>query len=455
MNLGVNGMRVLKSYSSTLLGIGSFAINLVPFLLFVFLVSRNGDVITEVLPFGLFYAFRRTSLYLFRGANIQLEFFGWLGLIVAIIGYFLGMFSGFSPILFDVSAIGAGIGAALFPSVQKTFSLHDDKNSPHKVISLLVWIVAVSFLIYVVVAFTKKIPAISFLMMLIYSFIGLLGFYWDPDRKPISKDYSWPTLSFPNVLLSLALFLAVLLVRIGRSLGAGQPTYWGIFILGGALLVILLDLIFNRTMHSKMDNPMRFRMMVFGTCADFCSIFSAIYVGVSFGMPAYTWIIVSYAAGILLGSPLLKLVQKILPKVDPLTIELVAIVIGLLLTFSIYTYFIGIFLIRAFAAKQNQAAIEEYDQSPLSKTENSYIVSYRLMSIAGLTTQFILWISLIILTKTTKTDLTQILLDFTYHHTSNAFVLPVLITQIILVVCMSAFIIITGYLNRPKKQKWN
>jgi hypothetical protein len=78
------------------------------------------------------------------------------------------------------------------------------------------------------------------------------------------------------------------------------------------------------------------------------------------------------------------------------------------------------------------------------------MVSYRLMSIAGLTTQFILWISLITLTKTSQTDLTQILLDFTYHKTSNAFALPILITQIILVTCMSIFVIYTGIINSKK-----
>lgn len=444
-------MKTIRSYYSTWLGIGGFAINLIPFLLFVFLIKHNGDIITEVLPFGLFYAFRRTSLYLFRGSNVQLEFFGWFGIFSAICAYFLGMFGQFSPILVDVSAIGAGVGAALFPSVQKTYSLHaTDDDSTNKFVSLLIWILALVLLVFIIFTTAKSKTYLSFLAMLIYSLIGLLGFYWNPQRKKLSKDYNWPTLSFPNVLLSLALFLSVLLVRIGRSLGVGQPTYWGVFILGGVLLVILLDLIFNRTMHSQMDNRLRTRLMLFGICADFCAIFSAIYVGVTYGINSYMWIIAAFAAGIALGKPLVDLCTKIFKKVSPLSIELIGIIVGLLLTFNIYTYFIGIFFIRAFATQQNQAAIKEYDQTPLAKTNNSFMVSYRLMSIAGLTTQFVLWISLITLTKTSQTDLTQILLDFTYHKTSNAFAFPILITQIILVACMSIFVIYTGIINSKK-----
>ncbi len=50
-----------------------------------------------MLPFALFYAFRRTTLFLFKGGKNEDNVIGWFGLLAALFGYFLGIFGIFLP----------------------------------------------------------------------------------------------------------------------------------------------------------------------------------------------------------------------------------------------------------------------------------------------------------------------------------------------------------------------
>ncbi|WP_267202321.1 hypothetical protein [Limosilactobacillus kribbianus] len=111
-----------KQHNQLLLNIGGFAINLMPFLLYLMLASRHGDVVIDALPFALFYAFRRTALFAVRGAHDSDNLLGWIGLAAALSGFAIGIFGECNSIWWNLSAMGAGIGAAFFPSVQNNFA---------------------------------------------------------------------------------------------------------------------------------------------------------------------------------------------------------------------------------------------------------------------------------------------------------------------------------------------
>lgn len=433
-----------KHHNQLLLNIGGFAINLMPFLLYLLLVSRHGDVVTNALPFALFYAFRRTSLFVVRGVHNSDNLLGWIGLTAAIFGFTIGIFGILSPIWWDLSAVSAGIGAAFFPSVQKQFRLthHRSADNPQDG-GALIMLFSLIALIALMVLTERNYPALSFIALLLYALIGLVGFYYDPLRKSATDHL---TVSIPNLVLAVMLFCSVFLVRIGRSLGTGQPIVWGIGLLAIILIAIIAALLSSRPHPTATPWPLKLRLMLFGLCADFCAIFSALYIGVTYGTKTYAWMAVAYLMAFILGGSLVKKLCTILPF-SALAVELLGIIAGLLLTFNFYTYFIGIFLIRACASVQNQQAIRQYDQQ--STANNSYMVSYRLMSIAGLTTQFILWISLIV--SAHLTGFSAIIADFTFHQPTTRFAHPLLITQIVLAAWMILFILCTYQANRLRE----
>lgn len=434
-----------KQHNQLLLNIGGFAINLMPFLLYLMLVSRHGDVVIDALPFALFYAFRRTALFAVRGAHDSDNLLGWIGLAAALSGFAIGIFGECNSIWWNLSAMGAGIGAAFFPSVQKQFRL-THRQSPADQQKENAWIMLFSFigLIALLTLTERRWPALSFAALLLFALVGLIGFYYDPLRHPGKTRI---TISVPNLVLAVLLFCSVFLVRIGRSLGTGQPAIWGIGLLALIVVAIIAAALSNRPHPTATPWPLKLRLMLFGLCADFCAIFSAVYIGVTYGIKTYAWMAVAYLLAFIIGGRLVKGLCSRLPFTT-LTTELLGIIAGLLLTFNFYTYFVGIFLIRAFASVQNQEAIREYDQQ--STANNSYMVSYRLMSIAGLTTQLILWLSLLLAAR--LTGFSAILADFTFHQPTTRFARPLLITQVVLAVWMLLFIFWIYRANQPKEE---
>ncbi|WP_281827749.1 hypothetical protein [Lactobacillus amylolyticus] len=56
----------IKNKSVAWLGIISFMVNCFPYAIYILLINRNGSLISDVLPMAIFYAFRRTALFIFR-----------------------------------------------------------------------------------------------------------------------------------------------------------------------------------------------------------------------------------------------------------------------------------------------------------------------------------------------------------------------------------------------------
>lgn len=437
----------VKSFHSTYLSIGGFTINLIPFLLYMLLTKQQHDLLSAILPFAIFYSFRRTTLFVFRGNPNQENFFGKFGAMSAIIGYILGLCGQFSPIFWDLSAVGAGIGAACFPSVQKLFTFNHRQTGDNKA-NGLVWLFAIILLIVALFLIVNSFPAAAFALMIFYSLIGLCGFIWEPLRIANNQPI---TIHWPNLVLSIILFAAIFLVRLGRSLGVGQPAEWGIGLLAAALLVILLSVI-SSSNHPRMPQSIRLRLMSFGICADFCSIFSAIYVGVCYGVNQYLWIIAAYIAGVLFGQPMVKFLHKYI-HLSSTTLKLLGTMVGVLLTFIYPLYFFGIFLMRAFASSLNKDAIKEYQQTVTYQHDNIYMINYRLMGLAGLTIQFIMWVTLLISFLCFKGSLSSLFAAYTFRHPTTAYFIPILTTHIVLACFICGFSMLTMWVSNVKQEK--
>lgn len=427
--------QLLQQKSNLLLKISSLPLNLFPYLVFSLIIKQNNAI--SVLPFALFYAFRRTTLFLFKGGKTEDNIIGWFGLIAALIGYFIGIFGIISPILYCISASLAGIGAACYPSVQKQITIqshyHPNKNE------LLTYFAATLFLLAVIILVEPHLAIIPFIMMLLYTIIALIGFAYSPYRGHSRQIvFEWQ-----NIWLMLGLLAAILFIRDGWNSGDGNISILGIIVLATVIIVYLVKLAFTER-HSKLVREMQNRLTIAGLCQDFTTIFSVVYISVLFGAHNYYWLFIIILIASFIKRPLIKALHEYLPF-DDFTIQSWGIVLGLVITLFRPTYFAGIFLIRIFYSLQNTDTLNLIRDHV---DTNIYMINYRFRTAGGFLTQLILWGGLFLFNGQHIFD--QIFNNYA-HKTSMASTQPLFWTQFVLVLFIACFTIYTWHLNERTK----
>lgn len=426
---------LLQQKSNLLLKISSLPLNLFPYLVFSLIIKQNTAL--NVLPFALFYAFRRTTLFLFKGGKIEDNIIGWFGLSAAFLGYLIGIFGTISPILYCISAALAGIGAACYPSVQKQITIQSGYKASKN--DLLIYFGAILFLLAVIVLVEPHVAIIPFIMMLLYTVIALIGFAYSPYR-PHSNKF---VLEWQNIWLMLGLLGAILCIRDGWNSGAGNISILGIIILATVIIIYLTKLAFTER-HSKLVREMQNRLIIAGLCQDFTTIFSIVYISVLFGAHNYYWLFIIILIASFIKRPLIKALHEYLPF-DDFTIQSWGIVLGLIITLFRPTYFAGIFLIRIFYSLQNTDTLNLIRDHVDS---NIYMINYRFRTAGGFLTQLILWGGLFLFNGQHVFD--QIFNNYA-RKTSMASSQPLFWTQFALVLFIAGFTIYTWHLNERTK----
>lgn len=428
---------LLQQKSNLLLKISSLPLNLFPYLVFSLIIKQNTAI--SVLPFALFYAFRRTTLFLFKGGENEDNVIGWFGSLAALFGYFLGIFGIFLPALYCISASLAGIGAACFPSVQKQIAIESDYHPSKN--DLFAYFGAILILLAIIVFVEPHLPTISFIAMLIYTLIAILGFKYSPFRAHSRKI----VLQWQNVWLTLGLLLAILLIREGWNSGKDIFSIFGIIVSAVVVISYLIKLALSQK-HGKLSRKMQYRLTIAGLCQDFTTIFSAVYISVLFGAKNYYWLFVIILIASFIKRPLLKTLREYLPF-DDFTIQSWGIVLGLVITLFRPTYFAGIFLIRIFYSLQNTDTLDLIRDHV---DTNIYMINYRFRTAGGFLTQLILWGGLLLFNGPHIFE--QI---FNYHINKSVMnsSQPLFLTHLILVLFIVSLTIYTLKLNKRNKNE--
>lgn len=397
-----------------LTGVCSLLLNLMPFLLYISLTKEQSDVFVGALPFAIFYAFRHTILLFCRDLEYDYQRLAWIGLYSGIIGYFLGMFGGFQPIFWDLSGVGAGIASRLFPTaisqrkrlIKQGLLPKQDHLKP--IFQVVIVLIGVGIIVWV------KKPVISFALMLIVT------------------------------------FGAMLLLRLGRSLGFGKPLEWGTALLLIFLITMILALLLNHRRLLHYPNHLRQRIMLYGVCGQYWTLYSTVFIGILYGTRMYSWTIVAYLFAFVFGGILVKQINRLLRFKD-YQINLVMIIFGILLTFWLPTYFIGVFIIRSFAGAERKIAIDDYEEATHNYSISS-IVNYYYESIAGIISQLVMWGSLFIFAG--PTGMNRIFGAFSVGKTSAQSFSIIMNTHLILAGYMIIFIMALAFrLKNTKKQE--
>lgn len=429
-----------------LTGVCSLLLNLMPFLLYISLTKEQSDIFVGALPFAIFYAFRHTILLFCRDLEYDYQRLAWIGLYSGIIGYFLGMFGGFQPIFWDLSGVGAGIASQLFPTaisqrrrlMKQGLLPKQDHLKP--LFQVIIVLIGVGIIVWI------KKPVISFALMLIITF-GAMGSIWETPHaiRPLPVRLHWA-----NYLLALILLGAMLLLRLGRSLGFGKPLEWGTALLLIFLITMILALLVNHRRLLHYPNHLRQRIMLYGACGQYWTLYSTVFIGILYGTKMYSWTIVAYLFAFVFGGLLVKQTHHLFHFKD-CQINLVMLTIGILLTFWLPTYFIGVFIIRSFAGAERKTAIDDYEKATHNYSISS-IVNYYYASIAGIISQLVMWGSLFIFAGTTGMD--RIFGAFSVGKTSIQNFSIIMNTHLILAGYMIIFIMALAFrLKNTKKQE--
>lgn len=429
-----------------LTGVCSLLLNLMPFLLYILLTKEQTDAFVGALPFAIFYAFRHTILLFCRDLEYDYQRLAWIGLYSGIIGYFLGMFGGFQPIFWDLSGVGAGIASQLFPTaISQRRRLIKQELLPQQEHLKPLFQVIIVLIVLGVIVWIKK-PVISFALTLLITFCAMSSI-WETPRAvhPLPVRLHWA-----NYLLALILLGAMLLLRLGRSLGFGKPLEWGSALLLIFLIIMILALLLNHRRLLHYPNHLRQRIMLYGACGQYWTLYSTVFIGVLYGAKMYSWTIVAYLFAYIFGGILVKQINRLF-RFKNFQLNLLMIVVGILLTFWLPTYFIGIFIIRSFAGAERKTAIDDYEKATHNYSISS-IVNYYYASIAGIISQVVMWGSLFIFAGTT--GMNRIFGAFAVGKTSIQSFASITNTHLILVGYMIIFIMVLAFrLKNTKKQE--
>lgn len=257
-------------------------------------------------------------------------------------------------------------------------------------------------------------------------------------------------LHWANYLLALILLGAMLLLRLGRSLGFGKPLEWGTALLLIFLITMILALLVNHRRLLHYPNHLRQRIMLYGACGQYWTLYSTVFIGILYGTKMYSWTIVAYLFAFVFGGILVKQMNRLLRFKD-YQINLVMIIFGILLTFWLPTYFIGVFIIRSFAGAERKIAIDDYEKATHNYSISS-IVNYYYASIAGIISQLVMWGSLFIFAG--PTGMNRIFGAFSVGKTSAQSFSIIMNTHLILAGYMIIFIMALIFrLENTKKQE--
>lgn len=429
-------------------GVCSLLLNLMPFLLYISLTKEQSDVFIGALPFAIFYAFRHAILLFCRDLEYDYQRLAWIGLYSGAIGYFLGMFGGIHPIFWDLSGVGAGIASRLFPTVmsqRKRLMKRGTLPAPAGYLKPIIQVIIV-LIVLVIVTWIRK-PIVSFALMLIITLCAI-GSFWDTPRTIIPQ--SQIRIRWTNYVLALILLGAMLLIRLGRSLGIGQPIEWGLSLLLIFLVVMIIALLLSYHSIQHYPEHLRQRIMLYGACGQYWTLYSTVFIGVLYGAKMYAWTIVAYLFAAVFGGMLAKQVDRLF-KIDDSQVNLLMLIIGIFSTFWLPTYFIGVFLIRSFAGSERKKAITDYEKATHNYNISS-IVNYYYASIAGIISQVIMWGSLFVFAG--NAGMNRIFGAFSVGKISPQSSSSIMYTHIILAGYMIIFIMALAFrLKNTKKQE--
>ncbi|WP_076460195.1 hypothetical protein [Limosilactobacillus caccae] len=378
-------MKKLVKYT----GICSLLLNLMPFIIYLSIIKPGKEMLTEALPFAIYYGVRHSSLLLFRDFEYNTWRLGWIGIFSGGCGYALGMLGGYNSLFFDLSGIGAGIASTLFPAaINQQNRLIKNELLPKRD-HVKAWGQLLILLFFFGIMVWIKQPAVKFgVMMLVTIFTGAAYRY-----APHSVGHPLPRrLHWFNYVLALILISAMLMLRLGRNAGIGQPVGWGLLLLFIFFLTMVGGIILNRQKMLHYRHHLRLRLMLYGVCGQYWTLYSTIFISVLYGLKMYYWTIVAYLFAFIVGGLVVKKTCQLMPGDDQL-VSLIMITLGIGLTFWLPSYFVGVFIIRSFASAERKNATAEYEQV----THNysiSYIISNYYYSITGLISQFVMWGSL-------------------------------------------------------------
>ena len=287
-----------------------------------------------------------------------------------------------------------------------------------------------------------KNPVIHFGLMILVS-LGAAGAYW---KLPHSIHLFPVRLHWYNYFLAFILLAAMLLLCLGRSMGIGQPAQWGLGLLLTFIIVIALGLLFNHQHLLSYPHNLRAWILLYGVCGQYWTLYSKIFIGVIYGVQLYYWTIVAYLLAFIFGARLVNEVTRI-SSATPERTAIVMLTLGIILTFWLPTYFIGIFIIRSFAGEIRKQTIGAYEQATRNYTISSIVNNYYSM-ISGVFSQLVMWGSLFL--SVGLKGMNHILGAFSLHQPDMQNGSAITLTHLVLAVYMILYLM--WLLLRTRKQ---
>ncbi len=415
----------LKESSALLLNTSSFTLNMLSFLLLSQIILRQGPTILNAIPFVLFYAFRRSVLFLLAGYKVQIEPLLVIGYCVSIAGAIIGIFGSYWAVFWDIGAIGIGIGSALVPPAVRALNQRIKNNAIKSKRLVMLMQFPLLIVLLVIIAFLgQKYIYISFIVYAFYLILGLLGAIASPVWEPV-RAVNWKKLelNYLNIVITLLLFADILSLRVIRN--EGNLAALLLSILG---ILIILPVIFGYTLRRGFDKQLRIPRFLYikaslrGMCIDFIAVYITMYIFLLPGNPDYAWVVAMYVLAPLLAGPIEKILQRILPGGLTGYVPYILILVGLLVIFQPVMLLVGVLLLRVAAVLINRSVNQELLEVDHLSEASIYHFAPRLLAVGGLAMQSVIWILFLTLSYAHRTSIAGLLYEYAHRKHASQFV---------------------------------
>ncbi|WP_297079124.1 hypothetical protein [uncultured Enterococcus sp.] len=303
---------------------------IVPFILYLSL--SDGEHIYTILPFVLFYTFRMTAIFLVRGLQTTLNNYTILVFSLGLggLGAFLGVLGSLNPLFYTLSGAFLGFSAAWFTPAYLTMS-YQHKAQQLKGYSNPNYLWVLIFLIALLVPMSTsgglKIP----LTLGVYTLLFILAYrpirHYPHQKFPMKKP-EHALIAKKELSLFVGFFVLLLLLRSSRLL-INQDVL--LLTLIGITLLFMISIWSLSQSKRYWKLPLWLNLLTFlnGMFGNLLFLFCSLYIKAVYGGDKVTlYLYLPYVLGLFLAMFLTKKVHRLLPRLNPLYIQLAGLALG-------------------------------------------------------------------------------------------------------------------------------
>ena len=355
----------------------------IPYFFCLTLYNQNKSVFAYALPFLMLYTFRALGMLMTTFITLPASTMLAMSSFFGVIGSLCILGAG-NPVFGVIGGILLGLASSwIWPYYLTVRSRGKmDKEFKFNRMHLLSVVLTLILLLVVELIATKtKLLSLSFVLLAFLFFAAMVGGMTITHRltfyQGIETKQKFRINSLFSLIVLASLVMMVFIIRYSR-LQAVSKTFD--LLIGVAAIMLFLFLAYYQIDIHKKIFPVSLVAINRGVVMNFVMLYAVFDSTVRFGFNSLMLIYAIYLIGFELGPIILKKYQSL---------RYPLLLIGLLLTFINFTYFVGLFLCAVFVGTDNRILNDALYSNPDLDSERAFLIKYQLSCVGNVSQQLV------------------------------------------------------------------